>query len=286
MKLLWCLLVCVTTACSAQQTDTGKSQAVAKNVLQIGRIEHPLITESSGIVWSRKNPEVFWTHNDGGGRKQVLYAITRAGKPLADFRVTGALLEDWEDIASDAQGHLFLADTGNNDSKRAEIAVHRVNEPDLSQSRSGLVNITHSWRLRFPAKPFDCESLFVWRDFGYVISKVFNDAKAELYRFALTNSETQTLERLAQLDIDSPVTGADISQDGRLLGVVAKNGAYVFKIHGDPTKATKKPHFTKFKHEHVEACTFVPEGLLATAESREIYLFVDDDFIPRAAEKK
>jgi hypothetical protein len=286
MKLLWSVLLCVTSACSAQPGDAVKSQAVAKEVSQVGRIEHPLITESSGIVWSRKNPEVFWTHNDGGGRKQVLYAITRAGKSLAEFRVTGATLEDWEDIASDFQGHLFLSDTGNNDLKRTEVAVYQVDEPDVTKAPNGLVNITRTWRLRFPQKPFDAESLFVWGDFGYVITKVSGDAKAELYRFKLATADTQTFERVTELKIDSPVAGADISSDGALLGIVAKNGAYVLKINGDLANASKKPHHTKFKHDKMEACTFVPEGLLATAESREILLFVDDDFIPRAAEKK
>ncbi len=280
MKQLASILFCVASACSAQTASSPKQ--VADDVLEIGRIQHPTINESSGIIISRRDTNVFWTHNDGGGRKQVLYAMTRTGKPLAEFRVSGALLNDWEDIAADSQGHLFLGDIGNNDVKRSELAVHQINEPDISKSPGGSVNVTRSWRLRFPNKPFDCESLFVWRDYGYVISKVFDDAKAELFRFSLTNTGMQTLEWVAKLPIDSPVTGADISQDGKLVGVVAKNGAYAFRVHGDPTQINEhKPHHTKFKHEHIEACTFVPDGLLATAESREIYLFTDDAFIPK-----
>jgi hypothetical protein len=41
-----------------------------------------------------------------------------------------------------------------------------------------------------------------------------------------------------------------------------------------------KPAHTKFKHEHIEGCCFVPEGLLATAETREIFLFTDPAFHP------
>ncbi len=280
MKQLAPILLCIVSACSAQ---TGAlPRQVANDVLEIGRIQHPLITESSGIVISRRDTNVFWTHNDGGGRKQVLYAITRTGKSLAEYRVAGALLNDWEDIAADSHGHLFLGDIGNNDAKHSEISVHQIDEPDISKSPGGVVNVARTWRLHFQKQPFDCESLFVWGDFGYVISKVFDDAKAELFRFSLTNNSVQTLEFVAQLKIDSPVTGADISQDGKLVGVVAKNGAYAFRIGGDPARINEhKLHHTKFKHEHIEACTFVPEGLLATAESREIYLFTDDAFIPK-----
>jgi hypothetical protein len=262
---------------------------VAPGVLQIGQIQHPRITESSGIVVSRKNPQVFWTHNDGGGKRQVLYAITRYGQTLGEFRVTGALLEDWEDIASDDKGHLFLGDIGNNDRKRSTLAVHQIDEPDVKQMQNGLVRVTRTWVLQFPAKAFDCESLVVWQNQGYLISKVFDDERAGLYRFPLTNAApTQVLELLGDVKIDSPVTGADISHDGKLLGIVAKNGAYVFRIKGDMERAThgKAMEFTRFRHEHVEACTFVPEGLLATAESREIYLFTDEAFRSTPSKKK
>ncbi|HMJ90242.1 MAG TPA: hypothetical protein VK530_10520, partial [Candidatus Acidoferrum sp.] len=188
MKQLLSLVFCAVAACSAQPASVLEPRQVAPAVLQVGNIEHPLLTESSGLVASRRNADLFWTHNDGGGRKQVLYAMTRGGKSLAEFRVTGVLIDDWEDIATDSNGHLFLGDIGNNDAKRSEIAVHQIDEPDIAKTANGLVSVTRSWRLRFPQKPFDCESLFVWGDFGYVISKVFNDAQAELYRFSLTNT--------------------------------------------------------------------------------------------------
>jgi hypothetical protein len=289
MKWLAPMFLCVLTACGAEPGDgVPKPREVADDVLLIGKIQHPRITESSGVVVSRKNPELFWTHNDGGGKRQVLYAMTRVGQPIAEFRVTGALLEDWEDIASDDKGHLFLGDVGNNDVKRTSIAVYEVDEPDTKETQNGLVRVTRSWNLRYPKAPFDCESLFVWSNYGYLISKVFADERADIYRFSLTNAAPfQTLEVVAEVKIDSPVTGADISPDGNLLAVVAKNGAYVFRINGDVARAAKgKPHQTRFKHEHIEGCTFVPEGLLATAESREIYLFEDEAFRTGPAKKK
>ena len=281
MKRLVLLLVCALSACGAQTPEaTTKAKKIAPGVLQVGHIQHPRLTESSGIVASRKDPALFWTHNDGGGKRQVLYAMTRDGKAVAEFRVTGALLEDWEDIASDDKSHLYFADVGNNDAKRQSIAVHEAEEPDAKETQIGLVRVTRSWNLRYPGAPFDCESLFVLGDFGYLISKVFDDERADIYRFSLTNSlPFQTLETVAEIKIDSPVTGADVSPDGQLLGVVAKNGAYVFRVDGNVANAAKgKPFQTKFKHEHVEGCTFVPEGLLATAESREIYLFTNEAF--------
>ena len=73
----------------------------------------------------------------------------------------------------------------------------------------------------------------------------------------------------------------------RDLGQCAKrrSGAWSFNIKGDVARAgSVRARHTKFRHEHIEGCCFVPEGLLATAESREIYLFTEEHF--RAAKQK
>jgi hypothetical protein len=261
----------------AEFLHAAEPREVAPGVMLVGHIDNPRINESSGIVASRRYPELFWTHNDG--RDQVLYAINRTGQSLAEFRITGGFLDDWEDIAIDDNRRLYLGDLGNNNAKRMQLAVHEIDEPDPA-TKSGLVQVKRSWKLRYPKAPFDCESLFVYQTNGYVVSKVFNDARAELYRFPLTEpKEPVVLEFVARLKIESPVTAADISADGKMLALVAKSGAFVYRINGDiASVANLKPAQTKFRHEHIEACCFVPEGLLATAESREIYLFTNEAF--------
>jgi len=285
--VIWLLvgLLGVALACEAQKSRIQRahvSQELPPGVHRIGTIEDPRITESSGVVASRKYPGVFWTHNDGSKpNSYLLFAMTREGKSLCTFHLTGTLIHDWEDIAIDGQGHLYVGDIGNNDARRFTLAVHEIDEPNPKLS-GATVPVKRSWKLQFPKAPFDCESLFIWEGYGYVISKVFNDQKADIYRFPLKDTtETLTLEKVVQLKIESPVTGADISADGSLLALVAKSGAYVYRVNGEIHKAGKaKFVHTRFKHEHVEACCFVPEGLLATAETREIFLFDDPAFHP------
>ena len=274
---LWAVLT--STGCSAERRKTANEfqpKTVAPGVLQVGTIQHPAIQESSGVIGCRFDTNVFWTHNDG--RRPVLYAITRGGRSVAEFPII-AFVQDWEDIANDHEGHLYLGDIGNNDAKRTQIAVHQIDEPNPKDSGKRLL-VNKTWLLRFPKRPFDCESLFIWKEHGYVISKVFRDQVAEIYRFPLVNQkEPFVLEFVARLPIDSPVTAADISADGKRLAVMSKTGAWVFNVKGDVARAGEvKPRHTRFKHEHIEGCCFVPEGLLATAESREIYLFTDEHF--------
>ena len=72
-----------------------------------------------------------------GPKKQVLYAIDREGNTRAFFPVIGVTLHDWEDIAIDNAGHLFIGDIGNNDAKRKTLAVYEVDEPN-PQAGAGL----------------------------------------------------------------------------------------------------------------------------------------------------
>ena len=273
-----------TSACGSEKHPTTRSalpQTLPPGVQRIGYIQNPRITESSGVVASRQYPGVFWTHNDGP-KSYTLYGITREGKSVANVQLTGAItIHDWEDIAIDDEHHIYIGDIGNNDARRFSIAVYEIDEPD-PKNIGATARVKRGWQLRFPKAPFDCESLFVWKGYGYVISKVFNDAKAEIYRFPLTNqAQPFTLEFVTRLKIESPVTGADISADGAQLGLVAHSGPYVYRIDGDVTKAGfRKPAHIKFKHEHIEGCCFVADGLLATAETREIFLFSDPAFRP------
>ena len=273
--LLASLLAALVNACNAAEPG----QEIAPGVRLFAYIRDPRIKESSGVVASRRL-SVYWTHNDGGGpKKQVLYAIDREGSTRGSFAVIGVTLHDWEDLAIDSAGHLYIGDIGNNDAKRDALAVYEIDEPN-PQAGTGSVAPKRAWKLKFPGAPFDCESLFVWKDQGYVVSKVFDKARAQIFRFPLKETnEPLTLELVATTKIKSPVTGADISADGTLLGLVAKNGAYVFRIDGDVTRVIKaNPHHTKLKNEHIEGCCFVPQGLLVTSERRMIFLFTDPAF--------
>jgi len=274
--LLASLLAASLTACNAAEPG----QDVAPGVRLLAYIRDPRIVESSGVVASRRYTDMFWTHNDGGGpKKQVLYAIDRKGNTRAFFSVIDVTLYDWEDIATDDAGHLYIGDIGNNDAKRDTLTVYEIDEPN-PQAKTGSVSPKRAWKLKFPGAPFDCESLFVWKDQGYVVSKVFDKARAQIFRFPLKETnQPVTLELVATTEIESPVTGGDISANGTLLGLVAKNGAYVFRIDGDVRRVSNtNPHYTRLKNEHIEGCCFVPQGLLATSERRTIFLFTNAAF--------
>jgi hypothetical protein len=239
---------------------------------RVGRIEHAPVRESSGIAASRRHPGVFWTHNDKGNAAR-LYAIDGGGKLLAEFAVD-ARNDDWEDVAVDGGGHLYVGNIGNNGAKRDVLEVHRLSEPDPASANGTVpaLKVERTWRLRFAGKPFDCESLFVHGDYGYVISKLFTGEPAAVYRFALEGGEEATLEKVTDLPIRAPVTAADLSADAGRLAVLSGEGLHVFRIDGDVSRAGMvTPQLVPLPRAKLEGVCFAPEGLLITAESREIY---------------
>src|SRR5262245_38578714 len=126
--LLLAFLLAASLTAAGNAAEPG--QEIAPGVRLLAYIRDLRIKENSGIVASRRYADVFWTHNDGGGpKKQVLYAIDREGNTRASFPVIGATLRDWEDIAIDDAGHLYIGDIGNNDSKRDGLAVYEIEEP-------------------------------------------------------------------------------------------------------------------------------------------------------------
>jgi hypothetical protein len=242
--------------------------------VRAGHIAHGAVRESSGVVASRQTPGVYWTHNDKGNAP-VLYAIDREGRLLAQYHVA-ATHDDWEDVATDGEGNLYVGNIGNNDAAREWLEVHRLPEPrpadGAAASRS--LKVERTWRLRFPEAPFDCEALFVSGQSGYVISKQFDGAPAGVYRFPLDGDGEVTLERVAEIPTEAPVTGADLSADGASLAVLTYGQLYTFAVGGDvPAAGRVEPRRVATPPGKLEGVCFAGDGIIATSEGRDVYHF-------------
>src|SRR5215510_2255932 len=101
----------------------------------IGHIANPDITEASGLVASKCQPNVFWTHNDSGDGPYI-YALNYKGENLGTWKVTNAENLDWEDIAErkepDGACRIYIGEIGDNDLKRDVHTIYRVREPEVS----------------------------------------------------------------------------------------------------------------------------------------------------------
>ncbi len=198
------------------------------------RIQNPDVRECSGIVKSGQREDTYWVHNDSGSGPQ-LYAIRRDGSHLATIETPFSSV-DWEDIATDSLGNLYIGDFGNNANTRKDLAIHRISEPDPDRPNAKRSTETFPFRYaeqtRFPPpkRIFDCESLF-WTDGKlYLLTKSLGDISTRLYRFNTLDADTTNLpELIGSFEIGPRVTAADLSPDGKQLAVLTTRSVWIFE---------------------------------------------------------
>ena len=103
------------------------------NRVDLGVIEQPELVEASGLVESRKNAHVLWSHNDRNHLNR-LFAFNTAGKHLGIYWINGVDNRDWEDMAigpgpQPGVDYLYIGDVGDNDSVHDFKYIYRVPEP-------------------------------------------------------------------------------------------------------------------------------------------------------------
>jgi hypothetical protein len=234
------------------------------------RIKSGAIKESSGLVASRRYPGVFWTHNDSGNGPD-LFAIRADGSVLRRFRIHGIENVDWEDIAIDDAGHLYVGDIGDNFGRHESRTIYKIDEPDPMAEKKIVPAGVEAITFRYADNRSDCEALFHHGGRLYVITKHFFGS-ATLFRVGEAADGGATLEAVCRLPL-SAVTAADVSADGKRLAVLGYGYLAVFDIGGDLANLAKTtPKKVTFPAQYqTEACAFDGEDLLITAESREIW---------------
>jgi len=183
--------------------------------------------EASGVAVSRRTSGILWSMNDSGA--PMLLGFDGAGEMKGRVRVTGARVEDWEDLAtaSCAQGScVYIADIGDNRASRRAITLYRVPEPrPTDQATAPAETFTAS----YPDGAHDAEALFFDSSGrAYIVTKAKKDETA-LYRWPqLRAGATATLERLTRLPL-THVTGADASADGEWVALRTNEELYFYR---------------------------------------------------------
>jgi MYXO-CTERM domain-containing protein len=246
-----------------------------------GSVDLAGLEESSGVAASRVRPGVFYTHVDGGEPR--LFAFRADGTALQTLAVTGAEVEDWEDLAAapcpDKGDCLYIGDIGDNAAARASITVYVVREPDEGDDKAP---VRERYTAVYPDGPADAEAMWVHPCTGriHVVTKA-DDGLSTVYRFPVPGElgrDTVTLEQVARVQVDGPtaearrVTGGDVDLDGDR--VVLRTPTQVLEWVADPERPNA--HWSEAPRvlaaasvSQGEGVAFTLEGgLITTAEGR------------------
>lgn len=236
----------------------------------LGRFDRLVLPEASGIVKSRRHPGIFWVHNDSGN-PPALFAIRRDGSVVREFRLSVPNL-DWEDIAADDRGHLYLGDIGNNGGRLAIRVVYQFDEPDPARAAAAPLPVKAAFFYRFSqGDRFDAEGLFL-QDGGktaVLVSKRFDGREAELFAIPLDRPapllRPARPRRLGSLPgFVEPATGASLSADGNLLAVCATTVCRVYRQQSD--RSWRLLSENRYPPKEVEGVSWDGPDLLLVSE--------------------
>lgn len=236
-----------------------QSSAPTPRIIASASFKNPQITESSGVVVSRRHTGVLWTHNDSGDGP-YLYATDSLGNDRGAIRVSGAEAVDWEDLASGpcpvgSGTCLYIADTGDNLERRPSVAIYAVPEPEPPRTPADTQRVTAAARVlrfRYPDGSHDVEAIYVSpRDTAvYLVSKGRSGPVA-LYRLARTSwtgpgvataEALQTLPIVPNRRLGRVVTGAAIRPDGAIVAIRTYIDLFFFQPGpGGRLRASRQP---------------------------------------------
>ena len=255
LLLVFCIFFsgCFSTIATQSANDNRASKNVSQRFGKsevVGTIKSGEITESSGLVASKCQEDVFWTHNDSGDDAFV-FAIARQGEKLGTFSVKGAKNVDWEDIATikkpNGECVLYIGDIGNNLRARGEMIIYIVKEPTVSAANKNssrknpvVTEAARAIRFDYPDIRHDAESLMVHPATGdiYVLSKRLQGASG-VYKLAANFdfNRTNRLEKIADFTVPAMpngfLTGGDIASDGRHAIICDYFAAYEISLPDD-----------------------------------------------------
>lgn len=257
-------------------------------LIPTGRLGSGARKEVSGIVASRRQPDLFWTIGDAGNAPRI-YPIHRNGKLYwgdrskrgKGLKLDGAVNRDWEDIAIDSDGHVIVGDIGNNEGGYDEFVLYYIEEQEPQVDR---VTPTKKLRFRYPAVEelgrtsrevrHDAESLFTIGNTVYVATKHETGRFTELYRLDEHDPENiNTLTYVERFDLRDPAVAADASTDGRRLVIATGKSLWLFHIEDSERPLSGPVYWLPFKAPQVESVCFADEKTLLLADEQKALLY-------------
>ncbi len=207
------------------QIDVAEAPAVfppscpaGSPAISTGTVDDGALNELSGLAASPTDPEVFWTHEDGGNQS-LLIAIDASGATLAEHDLPEDF-PDFEDLAAaldPATGEplVFLGDIGDNGYSRGEVAVWVGDEPDPHVDGPFA---PFRMALTYPDGPRNAETLLVdplTLDLFIVTKETSSTPTVYVKRAPHAAGGPFALESLGTGDLlPYTATGGDISADG------------------------------------------------------------------------
>ena len=290
------LLTFVFPAAYTQDSPKNKFTKLRGNKYSIektGRMNRHLVPECSGIIPSGNADSSCWVHGDNGTPGDIV-RIDRSGSVLQRITLVNIPNKDWEDVARDPEGNIYIGDIGNNLNTRRAFSVYVLIPPaekDKTAHLLGSVLYQYPDQKEFPPEKkkmnYDCEAMFWFNGNLYFVSKSRGNRVARLYRLPRVHDlmnegvEQPTLAdsihlKKTILPFTGLVTGADISPlsgEGAMLALLTYGRIYLFSGFKEDDFFSGKVQWLRIPFSQTEAICFISaRELLVTNERGKMFV--------------
>jgi len=207
-------------------------------------IKNPALDEASGLVASRKNKGIMYSHNDSDGNATI-HILDTNGRYLGRIVLDSIIAIDFEDIAIGPSSihdrdYIYLGDIGNNWNKRKHISIYKFLEPRFTRISYGpkvyqippeeIVKI----ELEYPDSPKDFETQLLdpLSNDIYLIEKNWFGRNALMYKFSQPSTFKTGIHHLNLTHVGRTkgwmITSGDVSSDGQKIIIRNYQGAWLF----------------------------------------------------------
>lgn len=268
----------------------AKHRLIDSKLQAEGRLQSKEMDETSGIVASTINPDVYYVHNDSGDTSRF-FAMNHEGKLLSTiyFKGNGHRngIDDFEDIAVGpgpvkGKSYVYLGDIGDNSSNKKYITIYRAPE-SKTWGKDSLDHIDPTpVHLIYPDGPKDAEAMMVdpVEKLLYIVTK--RGDTVGVYTAPLTFKAKDTIRMtfrtklfFAGIKPFKWITAADISKKGDQILVKSYEKVYYWrrKLNEPAWRAMQQPaRELKYKQEKQgEAIGFTPDGKGYYTTSEGVY---------------
>ena len=186
------------------------------------------VSETSGL---ENGPDgCFWTHNDSGN-PSTLYCVDTIGAVQRTVEIAGDPNTDWEELAKDDEGNIYIGNFGNNSLFRTDLRIVKIPSIDTCTGTAYVTDtilFSYPDQLDFPPNGdygnFDMEAMVWMEDTLHLFSKDRSSPStgySKHYKLPAAGGtyQAQLVDSLLTGGISFvfSVTGADLSEDNSQL---------------------------------------------------------------------
>ncbi len=260
-------------ACSSKSQETN-----FKEVFTLDK-KH---TEVSGMIFHAPTQKL-WMLQDKGNPSE-LYVYSADGTFENTVIVNNQENTDWEDLSQDKNGNIYIGNFGNNDNKRKDLRILKV---DAATIQFNSVNVSQETtfyyedQTEFPPKKsnllYDCEAFVATNEAFYLFTKNRSkgfDGTFYVYKVPNKNGsfkaeEIATLKTCDQYK-SCAITGAALNKNGNEIALLTHDKVLLIPFVNDDSFKQENITTKELGHNsQKEAITFKSDNQLFMADESE-----------------